>query len=88
MEEYPENWDEISREVKEAAGWMCEHCNHPHDPPAGYTLTTHHLDAIKSNCDRSNLAALCQRCHLRFQNIDLFKQGWLFGMPKWLAQKL
>jgi len=27
-------------------------------------LTVHHIDADKSNNDRSNLVALCQRCHL------------------------
>ena len=27
-------------------------------------LTVHHIDADTSNNDRSNLAALCQRCHL------------------------
>jgi hypothetical protein len=30
-------------------------------------LTVHHLDGNKSNCDDWNLAALCQRCHLRVQ---------------------
>jgi len=87
MGEYPEDWDEIALEIKRAAGWKCEHCGHNHEPETGYTLTTHHLDAIKENCERSNLVALCQRCHLRFQNVDLKKQGWLFGMPDWLAQK-
>lgn len=28
-------------------------------------LTTAHLDRNPANNDRSNLAALCQRCHLR-----------------------
>lgn len=88
MEEYPEDWNEIALEVKCAADWECEHCGHFHDPKAGYTLTTHHLDANKANCDLLNLAALCQRCHLRFQNIDLLKQGWLFGMPGWLKRRL
>lgn len=27
-------------------------------------LTVHHIDAVKTNNDRINLAALCQRCHL------------------------
>lgn len=88
MNEYPENWDEIALEIKEAAGWRCEHCGHPHDPPAGYTLTTHHLDSNKSNCDRINLVAFCQRCHLHFENKDLSKQGWFFGTPEWLARRL
>lgn len=88
MGEYPEDWNEIAFEVKAAADFKCEHCGHPHDPPAGYTLTTHHLDADKSNPDRSNLVALCQRCHLHFQNVDLKKQGWLFKIPEWLGRRL
>lgn len=88
MGEYPEDWNEIALGVKCAANFECEHCGHFHDPVAGYTLTVHHLDADPANNDLSNLVALCQRCHLRFQNTDLKKQGWLFGIPKWLAQKL
>ena len=29
-------------------------------------LTTAHLDHRPENCDRANLKALCQRCHLRY----------------------
>jgi 5-methylcytosine-specific restriction endonuclease McrA len=28
-------------------------------------LTVHHLDGVPENSQRSNLVALCQRCHLR-----------------------
>lgn len=86
-EEYPENWDEIAFEIKAAANFECENCGHLHDPPSGHTLTVHHLDAIKSNCDPPNLAALCQRCHLHFQNINPLSQGWLFGIPAWLERR-
>ena len=30
-------------------------------------VTVHHLDGNKSNCADWNLAALCQRCHLKIQ---------------------
>ena len=33
----------------------------------GYVLTVHHLDGNKANCADWNLAALCQRCHLKIQ---------------------
>jgi 5-methylcytosine-specific restriction endonuclease McrA len=68
---YPEGWDAIAQEVKDAAGHKCERCGHPNDPKAGYTLTVHHLDHNPLNSARSNLAALCQRCHLHVQNIPL-----------------
>lgn len=65
--DYPADWPEIAWRIKEAADWRCERCGHPHDTPAGYMLTVHHLDGDKSNCDDDNLVALCQRCHLVVQ---------------------
>lgn len=35
---YPADWPVIARAVKEAAGWRCVRCDHPHDPKAGRTL--------------------------------------------------
>lgn len=67
MPDYPDNWQEIANEIKEAAGWCCEHCHHPHDPAVNRVLTVHHLDGDKSNCDYENLVALCQVCHLHIQ---------------------
>ena len=34
--------------------------------PIRYTLTVAHLDHTPSNCDRTNLKALCSVCHLRY----------------------
>jgi len=65
--EYPDNWDEIATRIKDKAAWKCERCGHPHDPANAYTLTVHHLDGNKSNCEDWNLAALDQRCHLHIQ---------------------
>lgn len=67
MKSYPDTWEDIARKVKDDAGWTCKMCGHPHDPKAEYTLTVHHLDGVKTNCDISNLIALCQRCHLATQ---------------------
>ena len=64
---YPENWSEIAGRIKESAGFKCERCGHKHDPASGYCLTVHHLTMEKSNCNDWNLAALCQRCHLKIQ---------------------
>jgi 5-methylcytosine-specific restriction endonuclease McrA len=63
---YPDDWNRIAREVKRRAGWKCQHCGHPHDPKAGYTLTVHHVDGNPQNNQPSNLRALCQRCHMAF----------------------
>lgn len=82
---YPENWPELSRQVKEEAGWNCERCGHGHWPGGGYALTTHHLDGDKSNCARWNLAALCQRCHLRIQGRVFLPQFYMFEFSDWFV---
>jgi len=82
--DYPPDWPEIARAVKEAAGWTCERCGHLHDVDAGYCLTVHHLTMQKDCCEPWNLAALCQRCHLSIQGRVDFEQGWMFDLPDWL----
>jgi len=80
---YPPDWPEIAERIKRAAHWRCEDCGHPHEPAAGYTLTVHHLDGDKSNCNWRNLVALCQRCHLRIQATWRPGKVWLFDPPQW-----
>ncbi|HDD36640.1 hypothetical protein DRN34_03175 [Thermococci archaeon] len=84
---YPENWDEIAREIKERAGWKCENCGHPHDPENGYCLTVHHLDGNPANCRYSNLVALCQRCHLAIQAWFNPKQKRIFTLKDWIIKR-
>lgn len=67
MSKYPDNWKEIAKAVKDRNNWKCERCGHENDLKTGHVLTVHHLDGNKSNCQDWNLAALCQRCHLRIQ---------------------
>lgn len=67
---YHSQWDKISKSVREAAGWKCELCHARHNEPHWLTgsnviLTVHHIDYDDSNNHKSNLIALCQRCHLR-----------------------
>lgn len=70
-ERYPDNWEELSYDMKVVVGFKCERCLHPDDRENGYMLTVHHLNRIPEDCRRGNLAALCQRCHLHVQNIPL-----------------
>ena len=67
MNDYPTDWPEISRRIRTGAGDKCERCKHPNDLASGHLLTVHHLDGDKANCAEWNLAALCQRCHLKIQ---------------------
>lgn len=77
--EYPPDWSEIAQRLKNRHGWKCERCGHEHDVKAGYTLTVHHLDLDKSNCEEWNLTVLCQRCHLHVQATCRMEQMLLWG---------
>ena len=88
MNEYPDNWDLIATGIKHEAGWKCVRCHHDHQPQQGYTLTVHHLDMNKANCEWWNLPALCQRCHLRIQAKVKMSQEWLFGHSEWFKPYL
>lgn len=83
MGEYPENWKEIAEGIKKEADWKCVRCGHVHDVSAGYTLTVHHLDLNKSNCEWWNLVALCQRCHLQIQHKVVMEQVYMFEHSEW-----
>jgi len=68
---YPDNWEEISLSIRAEAGWKCEFCGVENGKPHPVTgskvvLTVAHLDHNPSNNNRSNLRALCQRCHLAY----------------------
>jgi hypothetical protein len=46
-------------------------------------LTVHHLDEDKLNCRWWNLAALCQRCHLRMQRAVVMGRPYHFEHSEW-----
>ena len=81
--EYPRDWPQISKRIKDQAGWKCERCGHPHEPKAGYALTTHHLVMLNDLCEDWNLAALCQRCHLKIQNKIFMPQFFMLEHSPW-----
>lgn len=72
---YHPDWRNISRQIREQAGWRCEgtprfpDCRaengrrHP-DTGSKVVLTVAHMDHNPANNDPANLRALCQRCHL------------------------
>lgn len=81
---YPDDWEEIATRIKEAAGWKCERCAHDHDVASGHVLTVHHLDGDTTQNADWNLAALCQRCHLHFQDVPLLGQLTMLRSEPWL----
>ena len=64
---YPNDWPVIAAKIKAKANHRCEKCG----IPDGNCLTVHHLVPNKQLCEDWNLAALCQRCHLILQGMDL-----------------
>jgi hypothetical protein len=76
MNKYPDDWPIIATALKQRHDWRCERCGHANDLASGHVLTVHHLDGNKANCEGWNLAALCQRCHLRIQGRVKMDQGF------------
>lgn len=59
---YPENWREISAEVRRRRHFTCEQCGvRLGDRPI--LLDVHHVDGDKQNVKHSNLRCLCKLCH-------------------------
>jgi len=68
---YPVDWEAVSLRIREREGWGCKWCHARHDEPHPITgnrvvLTVAHLNHRPMDCRESNLAALCQRCHLNY----------------------
>lgn len=74
---YPSDWRAISARIRLRAGNHCEGI--PGEPPCAASngnrhpitgsivvLTVAHLDHQPENCADSNLRAMCQRCHNRY----------------------
>lgn len=79
---YPKDWRRIADNVKIRANWRCEcdgECGRPHvgrcphrhggvNPATGATivLTVAHLNHTPEDCQPDNLKAMCQACHLAY----------------------
>lgn len=44
---YPPEWPDVARAVKEAAGWRCVRCGHPHERPAARIVCDDRCDAVR-----------------------------------------
>lgn len=76
--DYPENWTEISIQMKERRGWRCEICGFTaRNSP---TIQTHHIDHDKSDCCIANLQVLCLKCHAE-------KHGGGGGMGEYVSSE-
>jgi hypothetical protein len=64
LNQYPEDWNEISRRARERSGWTCQRCGVVFkEPRTRNWLQVHHRDGNKANSSPGNLEALCIGCH-------------------------
>jgi 5-methylcytosine-specific restriction endonuclease McrA len=74
---YPKNWKAISKQVRAEANNKCEFCGIENytikDTGSKVVLTVAHLDHNPRNNKRSNLKALCQKCHLEYDRAHHLK---------------
>ena len=81
MSEYPDNWKELTYQLKEKTNWKCSKCGIQCLKPetkinrkltkserAKLTLQVHHSDYDVLNNRLDNLVCLCTACHLSFHN--------------------
>lgn len=79
---YPADWKRIATAIKDRAGWRCEcegecatghagRCVNEHhkiavESESTVVLTTAHLNHQPEDCRPENLKAMCQKCHLGY----------------------
>lgn len=72
IDKYPDNWKDISWNIKQSCGWVCQkcgkQCRKPGEPFDTHrnTLTVAHLNHEPKDIRPENLMAMCAPCHLRY----------------------
>ncbi len=59
---YPEDWNEISKRLKERRNYICEECERDCSN-TGDELHCHHINRLKHDNSSFNLKVLCRECH-------------------------
>ncbi|CAM3679830.1 HNH endonuclease signature motif containing protein [Polynucleobacter antarcticus] len=70
INDYPENWDQISRELKRQLRYRCQQpgCGIELSEELKNFLHVHHKNALKNDCRPENLVCLCIGCHANQPN--------------------
>lgn len=69
IDDYPENWLEISRKLRQEKGWDCEDCGVNLSRHMNL-LHTHHINHVLGDVNPQNLKVLCVDCHSQQPNHD------------------
>ncbi|OZA98138.1 MAG: hypothetical protein B7X52_01035 [Thiotrichales bacterium 34-46-19] len=74
INDYPENWNQISDELKRQVGYRCQNsnCGINVGKENKRLLHVHHKNGVKYDCTPENLVCLCIKCHsLEFNHSHL-----------------
>ena len=83
VNEYPSNWDQISRFYRKKVGWKCEKCG-IHLGEEKRFLHVHHINGLKYERTVENLCALCIGCHAeQFQHAQIKSKPEYNEFCKW-----
>jgi 5-methylcytosine-specific restriction endonuclease McrA len=65
INDYPDNWEEISNELKRQLRYRCQNkgCNIQLSYENKSYLHVHHINGLKNDCAPNNLICLCIKCH-------------------------
>lgn len=62
LNDYPDNWNEISAKIRAKANYICASCGKNFKNIPGF-LHVHHKNGLKYDISRENLVVLCENCH-------------------------
>ena len=62
INQYSEQWDIISRKVRESNNWKCQQCYKDFSRNR-FLLHVHHKNGLKNDNSEKNLIVLCMECH-------------------------
>ena len=70
---YPENWDQLRREIYSRDDYYCQNCGAGGGPNGNAELHAHHIVPIGSGGThkKSNLSTLCSQCHDAIHGAEL-----------------
>lgn len=75
--DYVENWQEISTQLKAKNEWTCEECGYQaKDNNDKKNIHTHHINGNKKDNSNENLKVLCVNCHSKKEGLGHRLISW------------